>query len=39
MGIGGMKLQWSDGLKSWEEGWEKLVKDEVRADTGLVYRL
>jgi hypothetical protein len=39
MGIEGMMLQWGDGLQIWGEGWEKLVKDEVRADTGLVYRL
>jgi hypothetical protein len=36
---GGMELQWGKGVQSWEEGWEALVRDEVRASTGLVYRL
>jgi hypothetical protein len=36
---GGMELQWGKGVQSWEEGWEALVRDEVRASTGLVYKL
>jgi hypothetical protein len=37
--IAGMRLQWGEGLEGWKKGWELLCKDEVRADTGLVYRV
>lgn len=35
----GLQLRWAEGLSAWEEGWEAFVRDEVRADTGLVYRI
>ena len=35
----GMKLSWGEGLEEWENGWGAFCRDEVRADTGLVYRL
>lgn len=38
-GIPGVELKWSEGMKGWNEGWERLCKDEVRADEGLVIRL
>jgi hypothetical protein len=38
-GIPGMKLVWGEGLGDWEKGWEALCKDEVKASTGLVYRI
>jgi hypothetical protein len=34
-----VKLKWGESLEDWEDGWEKLVRDEVRAGTGLVYRV
>ncbi|KAF2827255.1 hypothetical protein CC86DRAFT_369433 [Ophiobolus disseminans] len=37
--ISSMKLQWGTGLEAWEKGWEALCRDEVRADTGLVYNV
>jgi hypothetical protein len=37
--IQGMKLKWADGMEAWKDGWEAFCKDEVTADTGLVYRL
>jgi len=38
-GIPGMELKWGEGLESWEKGWEAFCNDEVRASTGLVYRI
>lgn len=35
----GMKLEWADGMEAWREGWEAFCRDQVKADTGLVYRL
>ncbi|KAH7378764.1 hypothetical protein BKA66DRAFT_466576 [Pyrenochaeta sp. MPI-SDFR-AT-0127] len=35
----GVQLQWAEGLEEWAKGWEALVRDEVRADTGLVYHV
>ncbi|KAJ4367996.1 hypothetical protein N0V83_006351 [Neocucurbitaria cava] len=35
----GLQLRWGEGLSAWEMGWEAFVRDEVRADTGLVYRI
>lgn len=35
----GLKLLWGEGLEGWERGWEALCRDEVRANTGLVYRV
>lgn len=35
----GLQLQWADGFEEWEKGWEAFCRDEVRADTGLVYRI
>jgi hypothetical protein len=37
--VGGVQLQWNEGMEAWEKGWEAFCKDEVRADTGMVYRL
>jgi hypothetical protein len=36
---GGVELKWGEGLDDWADGWEGLVRDEVRAGTGLVYRV
>jgi hypothetical protein len=36
---GMLKFKWGEGLEDWERGWEMLCKDEVRADTSLVYSL
>jgi hypothetical protein len=38
-GIPGMRLEWGEGMEAWAEGWEKLCKDEVPANVGLVYRI
>jgi hypothetical protein len=38
-GIPGMGLQWGEGLEDWEKGWEALCQDNVKASTGLVYRI
>ncbi|OAL54926.1 hypothetical protein IQ07DRAFT_281053 [Pyrenochaeta sp. DS3sAY3a] len=35
----GIKLRWAEGLEEWEKGWEAFCRDEVRADTGLVYKI
>jgi hypothetical protein len=37
--IPGVELKWSEGMEGWKEGWERLCKDEARADEGLVIRL
>ncbi|KAF2129687.1 hypothetical protein P153DRAFT_367054 [Dothidotthia symphoricarpi CBS 119687] len=37
--VKGLRLQWGEGMEEWEQGWEAFCRDEVRADTGLVYRL
>jgi hypothetical protein len=37
--VKGTKLVWGEGLNGWRDGWEAFCKDEVRADTGLVYRV
>ncbi|KAL6705292.1 hypothetical protein ACN47E_007102 [Coniothyrium glycines] len=37
--IAGMRLKWGEGLEGWKDGWEALCRDEVKADTGLVYRV
>jgi hypothetical protein len=38
-GIPGMELKWGEGVEGWEKGWEAFCNDEVRASTGLVYRI
>ncbi|KAF2685578.1 hypothetical protein K458DRAFT_14377 [Lentithecium fluviatile CBS 122367] len=38
-GIPGMGLKWDEGLEAWEKGWEAFCRDEVKASTGLVYRI
>jgi hypothetical protein len=38
-GIPGMELKWGEGMEAWKEAWERLCKDDVRADEGLVFRL
>ena len=35
----GVTLKWEQGMEAWEKGWEALCRDEVGADTGLVYWL
>ncbi|CAO2656155.1 Nn.00g049580.m01.CDS01 [Neocucurbitaria sp. VM-36] len=37
--IVGMQLRWAEGMEEWEKGWDAFVRDEVRANTGLVYRI
>lgn len=38
-GFPGTKLKWGQGLEEWDQAWESLCKDEVGADTGLVFRV
>lgn len=37
--IVGVQLHWAEGLEEWAKGWDAFVRDEVRANTGLVYRI
>ncbi len=35
----GVKIQWGEGMEGWEKGWEDLLKDQVRANAMLVYKI
>ncbi|KAF2033283.1 hypothetical protein EK21DRAFT_86395 [Setomelanomma holmii] len=37
--VRGMRLVWGEGLEGWRDGWEAFCRDEIRANTGLVYRV
>jgi hypothetical protein len=37
--VKGVGIEWGEGMEGWKEGWEKLCRDEIRGDRGLVYRV
>ena len=37
--VKGMNLGWGRGIEKFKEGWDALVRGEVRSDVGLVYEL
>jgi hypothetical protein len=37
--IPGSKLQWGNGMEDWDQGWDKLCKDQVPPTTSLVFRV
>lgn len=38
-GIKGLRLQWNEGMESWERAWEAVCKDQVDANAGLVFQV
>ncbi|KAF2176371.1 hypothetical protein K469DRAFT_645813 [Zopfia rhizophila CBS 207.26] len=38
-GIPGVTLKWENGMEAWGKAWDRLCRDEVAADTGLVFKL
>jgi hypothetical protein len=37
--VKGTELEWAEGLEAWKEGWDRLCRDEVRPNKGLVYKI